>query len=356
VDTIARFGGDEFAVLMEQVEHADDIAKVVEKLVRALDQPFVLEGHETIVTTSVGISVFPDDGSDVTTLLKNADAALYVAKEGGRNTYRYYRAEMTRDALNRLNIERELRLALETNQLEVWYQPQIDLESGEAVGAEALVRWRHPQRGIVPPNEFIPLAEETGLIVQLGEQVLKIACQQLYDWVESGIFSGKVAVNVAGLQIERGDIVASVQDVLQQTRLAPQLLELEITEGFIMGDAEYALRVLAELKQLGVTTSIDDFGTGYSSLSYLKRIPIDNLKVDQSFVRDLPDDLEDAAITRAVIALAKSLGYKVIAEGVESEAQRAFLLQEQCSHAQGYLFARPMPADEFECWLKRTGQ
>ncbi|MES9845854.1 MAG: bifunctional diguanylate cyclase/phosphodiesterase, partial [Candidatus Sedimenticola sp. 6PFRAG5] len=355
-DTVSRFGGDEFAVLIEEVNSADDVAKVADKLITSLTRPFNLKGRETFITASIGIALYPDDGHNASKLLRNADAALYVAKDGGRNTYRYYSKQMTLEARDRLTMEGALRKAIEKGQLEVWYQPQVRLGSNQLIGAEALVRWNHPARGLVSPVEFIPLAEETGLIIPLGEFVLRAACEQAMAWRKSGLFSGRVAVNIAGPQMERGNIGETVTRILEETGLPASALELEITESFIMHNAEEALSTLQSLKGLGVTTSIDDFGTGYSSLSYLKRLPVDTLKIDQGFVRDLPDDPDDAAIARAVIALGRSLGYTVIAEGVETEAQRDFLLDEQCDLAQGYLFSRPMPKDQFETWMRNRAR
>ncbi|MES9960466.1 MAG: PAS domain S-box protein [Sedimenticola sp.] len=351
-DTVSRFGGDEFAVLIEVVEDTDDVAKVANKLIASLKEPFNLKGRETFITASIGIALYPEDGLNASKLLRNADAALYVAKDEGRNTYRYYSRRMTIAARDRLTLEGALRKAIDKRELEVWYQPQVSMRSRELIGVEALVRWNRPGHGLISPVEFIPLAEETGLIIPMGELIMIMACEQVMSWRNAGKFRGRLAVNIAGPQMERGNIVETVQRILAEVGMPASLLELEITESFIMGNAEEALQTVQSLKDLGVTTSIDDFGTGYSSLSYLKRLPVDALKIDQGFVHDLPDDPEDAAIARAVIALGNSLGYTVIAEGVETEAQRKFLLDEQCDLAQGYLFSPPMSAADFELWIE----
>ncbi|OQX32677.1 MAG: hypothetical protein B0D84_05805 [Candidatus Sedimenticola endophacoides] len=352
-DTMARIGGDEFAVLLEGIDDGKAAARVADKLIQALAPSFRLKGVETFITASIGIAVYPLDGQTSTKLMRNADAALFVAKGEGRNTFRYYRREMTADARERLTMEAALRRAIDNDEFEVWYQPQVNLNNGRFIGAEALVRWRDPARGLVPPNRFIPLAEETGLIIPLGERVLRMACAQAESWRAMGIYPGRISVNVAGPQIERGDIAATVQQVLAETLLPPPYLELEITEGFIMRSVEAALQTLERLKELGIWISIDDFGTGYSSLSYLKRLPVDQLKIDQGFVRGIPQDADAAAITTAVIALAQSMGYMVIAEGVESDEQRRFLLDEGCRYGQGFLYSKPLDSAAFEEWLNR---
>ncbi|MBU1664402.1 MAG: EAL domain-containing protein, partial [Gammaproteobacteria bacterium] len=348
-DTVARMGGDEFAVIVEAIGNPGLIA---EKIIRAVSEPVELDGHSALVTASVGIALFPDDGNDTTSLLQAADMAMYASKQAGRNTSRFHHADMTRAAQQRLVIEQGLRRALDNDELEVWFQPQFDLLSGDLVGAEALVRWRSPERGLVPPNDFIPIAEETGLILPLGEWVLRQSCRHAVEWQARGLGAGSVSVNVAGPQIERGDFFAIVQTVLEETGWPAERLELEITESFLLRNAEQAMAVVQKLSELGVKVAIDDFGTGYSSLSYLKYLRVNKLKIDQSFVRDLPGDHDDAAITRAVISLGHNLGFSVIAEGVESDAQREFLKQEGCDQAQGYFYSRPLPAAEFENFLR----
>lgn len=347
-DTVARLGGDEFVVVLEDVVDTNVIAPVAEKLLAAFSQPFNLDGSQLHVSSSIGIAIYPADGRDVTTLVRNADAAMYRAKESGRNNYQFYTREMTASAHARVLLENNLRRAVEQRQLVLHYHPQFDLTSGQLTGAEALVRWLHPDMGLISPDSFIPLAEETGLILQIGEWVLRDACIQAKRWLDAGRQFGTIAVNVSGHQIERGDIVEVVRKVLWETHLPAHLLELEITESFIMKHPEEAISTLSALKELGVSLAIDDFGTGYSSLSYLKRLPINKLKIDRSFVKDVPNGKADTAITRAVIALGKGLSLRVIAEGVESDEQRDFLADEGCHEAQGFLYTKPLAADDFQ--------
>jgi diguanylate cyclase (GGDEF)-like protein/PAS domain S-box-containing protein len=351
-DVIARMGGDEFAIIIETPPAASHLSHIADKIIQTVSEPLDLHGHSALVTASVGIAQFPDDGSDVTSLLKAADTAMYAGKQGGRNTWRFHDAGMAEAARQRLRLEQGLRRALEEGHLDVWFQPQIDFADGRVIGAEALLRWKDPQRGMIPPTEFIPVAEETGLILPLGEWVLLQACMQAHAWLQDGIFDGRISVNVAGPQIERGDFVGTVKQALDNTGIDPGRLELEITESFLLRNADQALSVVAQLSDLGLSVAIDDFGTGYSSLSYLKYLKAHKLKIDQGFVRDLPGDKDDAAIARAVIALGLSLGFKVVAEGVETEAQEAFLKAEGCHQGQGHLYARPMPAFDFEYWLR----
>ena len=347
-DTVARLGGDEFSVIAEHVGNGNNPGLIAEKIIQAVAEPIDLDGHRALVTASIGIALYPDDGGDSTRLLQAADMAMYASKQAGRNTSRFHHADMTHAARQRLEIEHGLRRALELGEMEVWYQAQFDLVSGALLGAESLVRWRSPERGLVPPNAFIPIAEETGLILPLGEWVLRQSCAQAVEWRARGLDPGTISVNVAGPQIERGDFYACVSQVLRETGWPAERLELEITESFLLRNAEQAMTLVERLSELGIRVAIDDFGTGYSSLSYLKFLRVDKLKLDQRFVRDLPDDRDDAAITRAVIALGHNLGFKVIAEGVESEAQRDFLRREGCDQSQGYFHARPLPAAEFE--------
>ena len=352
-DTVARMGGDEFAIVIESLGPGTDPGKIAEKVIQAVSVPVDLQGHSALVTASVGIALFPDDGPDATSLIKAADTAMYASKQAGRNTLRFHHPDMARAAHQRLTLEHGLRRAIEQGELEVWYQPQFEVASSRLVGAEALVRWRDPEHGLIPPNDFIPLAEETGLILPLGEWVLRQTCLNARRWLGQGLDCGNLSVNVAGLQIERGDFYATVQQVLAETGLDAQRLALEITESFLLRNADQAMAVVAKLNELGVKVAIDDFGTGYSSLSYLKYLRADKLKIDQQFVRDLPDDHDDAAITRAVIALGHSLGFKIIAEGVETEAQRAFLHGEGCEEAQGYFYSKPLAEAEFEAFLRQ---
>lgn len=351
-DTVARLGGDEFALVLSNLNHGEDAIEVARKILLATQNPFDIGGHGALVTSSIGIAIFPDDGDDPNTLIRNADAAMYKAKESGRNTYRFYQAEMTLAAQARLANERGLRRGIENGEFEVWYQPQVCLESGSYLGAEALVRWRDPERGMISPGEFIPLAEQTGLIVPLGEHVLDRVCSDARRWLDSGIQVGCLSINVAGPQLYRSDFVAVLRQAIERHRLLPGTLEIEVTETFMMENPEEVRRILDAVQAMGVTTAIDDFGTGYSSLSYLKELPIDTLKIDRAFVSHLPGDAHDVAITRAILALGRSLQFKVIAEGIETAAQRDFLEAEGCAEGQGYLFAKPMPPEQFAGWLQ----
>lgn len=347
-DTVSRIGGDEFVIVLEEIDEPEHATNVAQKLLQSFEQPFLLEGREVSVTTSLGICLYPSDGQDADTLLRNADAAMYRAKDEGRNNYQFYTEELTRDAFERVLLEAGLRRAIDNDELRLFFQPQIDLKSGTLIGLEALVRWWHPDLGMISPARFIPLAEETGFIFPLGRWVLQNACKQGAAWLKRGINFGRIAVNVAGPQIQRGGLVDEVRSALNESGLPAEYLELEVTEGFIMQQAEAAISQLEALQELGVLLSIDDFGTGYSSLSYLKRLPINKLKIDKSFVRDIPEDANDLAIAGAVIALGKSLNLMVIAEGVETQEQATHLKDIGCEAAQGYLYCRPAPSDELD--------
>jgi diguanylate cyclase (GGDEF)-like protein/PAS domain S-box-containing protein len=350
-DTVARIGGDEFVVLLAGLSEAKDAGTVAEKLQELLSQPFRFEGHDLHVTPSVGICTYPQDGADVETLMRNADTAMYHAKEMGRNNYQFFTPDMNAAAQRRLALENDLRRALERSEFILHYQPQIDLVTGDIIGFEALVRWRHPERAMVPPGEFIPVAEETGMINPLGEWVLHHTCVQAAEWLRAGHPPLQVAVNLSAHQFRREGVAATVARVLKESGLPAARLELEITESAIIHQPEQAIVTFNELSGMGVQLSIDDFGTGYSSLSYLKRFPIDKLKIDQSFVRDIHTDPDDAAIVTAIIAMAHSLGLEVIAEGVETAEQLAFLRTLGCDKAQGYYFSRPLPVHEFAALL-----
>jgi diguanylate cyclase (GGDEF)-like protein/PAS domain S-box-containing protein len=348
-DTIARLGGDEFVIIRPDVVKDDAVAILAQQILEALSRPLTVQGHEFYPTGSIGISMYPKDGSDGQTLLKNADTAMYRAKDAGRNNFQFYAHEMNSRALDRLKLESGLRRALERKEFVLHYQPQMDIASGCIVGAEALLRWEPPGQAMVFPGDFIPIAEEAGLIVQIGEWVLRTACAQKKAWHDAGITVPlKVAVNLSARQFKHQDIVKVVSHVLEQTGCRPDWLELEITESVIMENPESAAETLHKLSDMGVHLSIDDFGTGYSSLSYLKRFPINSLKIDRSFVRDITTDADDAAIAKAVIALAHSLKMRVIAEGVETAEQLAFLREQQCDEMQGYLLSRPVPAAKLE--------
>jgi diguanylate cyclase (GGDEF)-like protein/PAS domain S-box-containing protein len=351
-DTVARLGGDEFVMVMADVANENDVAPLVRNVLDLLSHDIAVAGHEMVVTASVGIALYPRDGDDAGTLLRNADAAMYHAKELGRNSFQFFTPEMNTRTLQRLELETALRRALERNELMLFYQPKVELQHGRVIGAEALIRWRHPVLGMVSPADFIPLAEETGLIVPIGEWVIKTACAQLKDWQKERLADISVAVNISARQFEREDLPGVVVQALRSNELPAHCLELEVTESAVMRAPERTVVTLREFKQIGVSLSLDDFGTGYSSLNYLKRFPIDTLKIDQSFVRDITTNPDDAAIAVAVISLAHSLKRRVVAEGVETEAQLNYLRRHGCEEMQGYYFSRPLPADEFAALLR----
>jgi len=350
-DTVGRLGGDEFAIVLCELAQSQDAGLIAQKVLDSLAEPFDLDGHEVFVTASIGIATHPGDGDDAETLLKNADAAMFSAKNLGKNNYQFYTAQMNERALERLMLESNLRRALERDEFVLHLQPKANIATGRIDGCEALLRWRVPGNGLVAPAQFIPLLEESGLIVSVGEWVIRSACEQLRTWQDAGIAPVPIAVNLSAKQLQHYDICSVVERALRDCGVDASLLELEVTEGTAMHNAEKAIVTLGKLKALGVRISIDDFGTGYSSLSYLKRFPVDSLKLDRSFVKDLPADAEDAAIARAVINLAHSLDLDVIAEGVETESQLAFLAANGCDAIQGYYYARPLPVDQFTQWL-----
>jgi diguanylate cyclase (GGDEF)-like protein/PAS domain S-box-containing protein len=345
VDTIARWGGDEFTLLLPHLSQPADVINVAERILAAFSSTFCLEGQSFRITCSIGIAVYPGDGTDTTTLLRNADAALYQAKSLGRNRYQLYTPNLNHQASARLTLEHQLHKALERDELCLYYQPQIDTRHGKMTGVEALVRWRHPELGLVPPQTFIGLAEESGLIVSIGEWVLRTACQQCRAWQEQGFSAINVAVNLSSLQFQQPNLVDMVAEILSTTGLDPAHLELEVTESTAMKDLEFTRILLEKLSQMGISISLDDFGTGYSSLGYLKRFPLNGLKIDRTFICDLPDDRQDLAITTAIIALGRGLKLNVVAEGVETEAQYQILRSLGCETMQGYLFNQPLPVD-----------
>jgi diguanylate cyclase (GGDEF)-like protein len=350
VDCVARLGGDEFTVVLAEIDGPSAAASAAQNICRVLAAPFQIDGHDIFVTSSVGIAIYPNDGNDVGTLVKHADTAMYRAKKTNTG-FQFFEASMEHSISEHVRLESDLRRALENEELEVYYQPQARFDTGELIGMEALVRWNHPTRGFVSPVEFIPLAEEIGLINRLGEWVLRTACNQLQTWISSGLPEMRVAVNLSVRQLLQKDFTKTVQMALQDTGLSPHLLELEITESTLMENAVDTLKALHELRAIGLRLSIDDFGTGYSSLSYLKRFPVDIIKIDRSFVQDTPDDADDAAIVTGIIALAHSLRLEVVAEGVETEAQLRFLREQTCDILQGYYLSKPMPADKFEQFI-----
>ena len=352
-DTVARMGGDEFSIILDDLTEAHQVALVARKIIDSLARPFTLDGHEAFVTISVGIAVYPS--SDGASLVADADSAMYSAKEHGQNTYRFHTPEMNAQARELLDMEGKLRRALDQEEFLLYYQPQVDLTTGRIVGTEALLRWRHPELGLVSPGRFIPVLESIGMMVRVGEWVLRTACRQAVAWQRDGLPPLRVAVNLSARQFGKQDLIGLVDSVLGETGLDPHCLELEITESLLMKDIESNSRLLNELKTSveGLQVAIDDFGTGYSSLYYLKTLPIDVLKIDQSFIRDLTTDAEDATITTAIINLAHNLGLKVIGEGIETEEQLAYLREKVCDEGQGYYFSHPLPANEFTELLER---
>jgi len=351
-DTVSRQGGDEFVVLLSEISHPEDASVMAKKILNALTLSHSLGDTSLHITLSIGLSTYPEDGADAETLLKNADTAMYQAKKNGRNNYQFYTKEMNIRAIERQNVEADLGFALEREEFVLHYQPKINLATGQITGVEALVRWVHPNRGLVPPGEFIPIAEECGLIMPIGRWVLREACRQVKEWEGSGLQVVPVSVNISSLEFRSGDFVESLSAILKGTRLDPNYVELELTETVLMRRVESANAVLRALKCTGVRLAVDDFGTGYSSLSYLKRFPIDTLKIDQSFVRDISTDPDDAAIVTAIITMARSLKKRVVAEGVETEEQLRFLQAHGCEEAQGYYFSEPLNAKRFAILLE----
>jgi diguanylate cyclase (GGDEF)-like protein len=346
-DTVARLGGDEFAIILNGIEGPAAAGALAQKVLVELQQPIAIDSHEVFTAASIGLCVYPDDGPDGDCLLKNADIAMYRAKHSGGNQVCFYTEDLNANALERLRLEGDLRKALTMGEFELHYQPRLALCSGQPTSLEALIRWRRGDEGLVYPARFIPLAEETGLIIPIGEWVLRTACEQMRRWAEDGHGDLRVAVNLSPRQFRQADMVATIRDILEETGANASQLELEITESVAMQDPESSRVLLQKLSDLGIAIAIDDFGTGYSSLAYLKRFPIDHLKIDQSFVNGIPADADSNNIVRSIIALGKSLGLTVIAEGVETEAQRAFLQAEGCDEMQGYLHSRPAPAAAF---------
>jgi diguanylate cyclase (GGDEF)-like protein/PAS domain S-box-containing protein len=350
-DTVARMGGDEFTVLLTDIKETGSSAIVAQKLLDAISRPMVIEGHEIYATTSIGVALFPDDGGDAETLLRRSDSAMYRAKEAGRNNFQFVPITTIEMTSERLEIERSLHHAFEREEFVVHYQPMTNLLTGNIVGAEALIRWNHPEKGLMSPDDFIPIAEECGLILPIGEWVLRTAVRQMKEWhPEHGLL--RVAVNLSARQFQQRDLTAMIEKILTESNYPPELLDIEITESTAMHNADVSLAVMNRLRSMGVRISIDDFGTGYSSLSYLKRFPIDTVKIDQNFVRDLSDVSNDGAIITAVISMARALNLRVVAEGVETEAQLDFLRRENCEVVQGFLHSRPVSAAEFDRSLR----
>jgi diguanylate cyclase (GGDEF)-like protein len=350
-DVIARIGGDEFVILLREVSDQSQVARIAQKILTAVVKPLVIHGHECRITGSIGISTFPTDALDEETLIKNADAAMYVAKEEGRNGFRFHFQDITSQSIERLTLEASLRGALERDELLLHYQPKQDLGGGGITGVEALLRWQHPDLGLLPPGRFIALAEESGLIVPIGKWVIETACAQNVAWQRQGLPALPIAVNLSPRQFGDPALLSDIEAALKKSGMAPELLELEITESMVMQNVERAMRVLKAIKSLGVMLAIDDFGTGYSSMSLLKKFPIDVLKIDRSFVREITSNSEDKAIADAIIALGRALNLTIVAEGVETPEQENFLRAHHCDQVQGYLISKPVPADEFAAFM-----
>ncbi len=350
---LARLGGDEFTVVLPDLDGTQTVSMVAERLQALLGRPFRIGGQEITVTASIGIAIFPEDGDDAAALLKHADTAMYHAKDQGRNNWQLYNKSLTAETMARIRLENDLRKGLERDEFRLLYQPQVRADDGTIVGLEALIRWQHPEHGVVSPAQFIPVAEDSGLIVAIGDWVLRTACRQLCSWQATGLATPRVAVNVSARQLRAHDFLGSVAAIIAETGIEPGQVELELTESILMEPEARRIDGFHRLRALGVHFSIDDFGTGYSSLSYVKRFPIGMLKIDQSFVRGLPGNADDAGITTAIIAMAHSLGLEVIAEGVETRAQLDFLRRANCQKIQGYLFSRPRPPDEVEQLLRQ---
>ncbi|MGZ4990879.1 MAG: putative bifunctional diguanylate cyclase/phosphodiesterase [Methylobacter sp.] len=351
-DTISRQGGDEFVVVLHSIERAEDAAFSAQKILGALALPHSIDQHDLHISVSIGISIYPDDGRDAETLIKNADTAMYYAKESGRNNYKFFEQDMNTLAVERQTVEANLRRALERQEFVLYYQPKVNLHNGAIVGVEALIRWQHPELGLLLPKQFVPIAEDCGLILPVGRWVLREACLQARIWQQAGLPPITIAVNTSALEFRDKTFLENIRAILKEACLEPRYLQIELTESVLMRDAESAYSVLHELADLGVKLAIDDFGTGYSSLSYLRRFPIDTLKIDQSFVNQMTSNPEDATIVSAVISMGTSLKKQVIAEGVETPEQSAFLHAQHCDEGQGYYFGRPMTAEAFAALLQ----
>jgi diguanylate cyclase (GGDEF)-like protein len=354
METAGRLGGDEFTIILPCVQRSEDAATIAQRIAEQVGQPLILGGHEIVITPSIGIAIYPDDGTDVETLIKNADMAMYYAKRIGPNMFKYFQESMNETALQRLTIENHLRQALAHDEFSLHYQPQIELSTGKVKGMEALLRWNNWELGEVPPLDFIPIAEESGMIVEIGEWVFCTACKQFKSWIEQGRNLRRISINVSVKQFNHPDFAKYLGKVLEDVALEPHFVELEITESLLASDTTKIKAILTVLKDLGVKTAIDDFGTGYSSLSRLKEMPIDCLKIDKSFVQGIHGGARDRSIVSAIIAMAQSMGLNVIAEGVETKGQADFLKEQSCEEVQGYLFSRPMDVSTAETFLRRA--
>jgi diguanylate cyclase (GGDEF)-like protein len=346
-DTIARIGGDEFNLILTDIIRAEDTAEIARNIVNAFQKAFIIAGHELHATTSIGISIFPDDSREIEALVRYADIAMYHAKENGRNTFRFYNPSINVRSIERMKLESWLRQTIARGELSVHYQPQIDIKTEKIFYAEALVRWNHPERGLLLPKDFLPLAEETGFITTIDEWVLRTVCTQAKSWKDAGLDSFCVTVNLSARQFQSPDLVKMISSTLEETGMAPSCLDIEVTENTAMSNIEQTASQLRELSEMGVHISIDDFGTGYSSLNYLKKLPIERIKIDKSFIQDIAVNSDDRAIISAVTSMARKMGIRTVAEGVETEEQFAFVKEAGCDEMQGFLFSRPVPADEF---------
>jgi diguanylate cyclase (GGDEF)-like protein len=351
-DTVSRQGGDEFVVLLSEVKHADDTAITARRMLQAVAQTHSVAGRDLHITASIGVSVYPDDGMDADTLIKNADVAMYHAKENGRGSFQFFKPAMNVQAVERQSTEEALRRALDRGEFSLHYQPKVNVHSGEITGAEALIRWDHPTRGSLPPAQFIPVAEACGLIIPIGKWVLREACTQARAWVDAGLPPASIAVNISAIEFRQENFLQGVFNVLDETGLPPSLLQLELTESVMMKHVESTEAIFKALRARGVQLAVDDFGTGYSSLSYLRRFPIDILKIDRSFVRQIATGPQEAAIVTTIISMGQSLKLRVVAEGVETREELTFLRDQNCDESQGYYFSRPVPLDEFIALLK----
>ena len=351
-DSVARIGGDEFTVLLNNIDNMNTIIPILQKIMGLFLKPFTIKHHKFYITCSIGIAIYPINGDTPEMLLKNADAAMYKAKDEGRNNYKFYTDDMTEKAYNRITLETELRQAIAHKEFEVYYQPQVNMQDASIIGMEALVRWNHPKKGVVSPALFIPLAEETGLIIEIDKQVTLDAMHQFVQWIEDGYSVGVLSVNLSMMQLNHEDFLDFVRESLLTSKISTKYLMFEVTETQVMKNPQNAIVVLQQLQDLGIRLAVDDFGTGHSSLSYLKQLPIDKLKIDQSFTRDVLVDEDDAELTRAIISIAKSLRLEIIAEGVETQEQASFLMENGCMEAQGYLYYKPQKAETITEILK----
>jgi predicted signal transduction protein with EAL and GGDEF domain len=352
-DTVARLSGDEFTILLQAPVSQKDINSLCSRIVESMQQPLQIMGREVFITASLGTAMYPDDDTESTGLMAKADAAMYDAKRSGRNTYRHYTPGMNVYSLDRMTLETDLRMALERNEFVLFYQPQVELSTGRVVGNEALIRWQHPQRGLLSPIHFIEITEETGLIVPIGKWVLQEACRQHMAWIENSLEAMPISVNISAMQFYQTGFCEMVKSIITESGMQPAYLELELTESLFMHDVEVVLKTLSTLHDLGVKLAIDDFGTGYSNLSYLKMFPIDRLKIDQSFIRHLEREPVNVDIVRAIAALGKSMSLELVAEGVETDDELALVKSSGCEFVQGYRYSKPLPADQLESWINQ---